>query len=232
MIKTYAFIFARGGSKGLKNKNIRFLSGKPLVAWSIELANKMPDVNRVFVSTDSQEIANISLKFGAEVITRPQSLAKDKTPEWLAWKHAIEHLESKGEYFDQFLSLPATAPLRNISDVQSCMKVFDSKTDIVVTMSKSNRSPLFNMVKRMKNGYIDLIIKNDKNIYRRQDTPEVFNLTTVAYLTRPYFIKNSNNIFEGNVKAVEIPVERSIDIDTELDFKFAELLVKTNEENL
>jgi CMP-N-acetylneuraminic acid synthetase len=232
MIKTYAFIFARGGSKGLKNKNIRFLSGKPLLAWSIELANKMPDVNKVFVSTDSKEIANISFKFGAEVIIRPKSLAKDKTPEWLAWKHAIEYLELKGEIFDQFISLPATAPLRSISDIQSCMKAFDSKTDIVVTMSRSTRSPWFNMVKKMKNGYIDLIIKNDKNIYRRQDAPEIFDLTTVAYLTRPSFIKKSNNIFEGNVKAIEIPAERAVDIDTELDFKFAEFLFKTNKENL
>jgi len=226
MIKTYAFVFARGGSKGVKNKNIRLLSGKPLIAWSIEFAKEMPEINRVFVSTDNQNIAKISRECGAEVIDRPKHLAKDKTPEWIAWKHAVEHLESKGKSFDQFLSLPATSPLRSISDIRSCIKIFDSKTDIVVTMTKSNRSPWFNMVKKTRNGYIDLIMKNDITIYRRQDVPEAFDLTTVAYLTSPDFIKNSNNIFDGNVKAVEVPAIRAIDIDTEYDFKFAEYLAK------
>ena len=226
---TFAFIFARGGSKGVPGKNIRSLDGKPLLAYSIMAAQSIDEISRVFVSTDDQDIADIGAKYGAEIINRPEELAQDDTPEWLAWRHAIEWLENKGEYFDCFVSLPTTSPLRSKRDVVSCLNLLDDQTDIVVTMTDTTRSPYFNMVSE-EGGCIKLLAKSEKGYSRRQDVPLAYDMTTVAYVTRPDFIKNNNKVFDGQVKAVLIPKERAIDIDDEIDFKMAEMLIKEKQE--
>ena len=224
-MKTYAFVFARGGSKGVPEKNIRELAGKPLLAYSIDLARKIEAVDKIFVSTDDQTIATIAHEYGADVINRPKELARDDTPEWLAWQHAVKWIQEKDESFDVFLSLPTTSPLRNKQDILSALKILDKNTDMVLTMTEATRSPWFNMVKKMENGYIDLIIKNDSSYTRRQETPKIFDMTTVAYVTRPEFVKNASGVFDGQVKGIEIPPERALDIDTELDFQVAEFLM-------
>ena len=224
-MKTFAFIFARGGSKGVPGKNIRILDGKPLLAHSIMVAQDIVEVSRIFVSTDDQDIADVGIKYGAEIINRPTELAQDDSPEWLAWLHAIEWLESKGEYFDRFVSLPTTSPLRNKSDVINCLNLLDKQTDVVVTMTDTSRSPYFNMVTE-ENSYIKLLNESKEDYSRRQDVPLAYDMTTVAYVSRPDFIKNNNKIFDGKVKAVIIPKERAVDIDDEIDFKIAEMLMK------
>jgi N-acylneuraminate cytidylyltransferase len=224
-MKTFAFIFARGGSKGLPRKNILNLGGIPLVAHSILIAKKIPAISRIFVSTDDQEIAAVATKYGAEVIDRPKELAKDETPEWLAWRHAIEWLVAKGVNFDRFISLPATSPLRNIDDINRCFGQLDDETDIVVTITETSRSPFFNMV-RKENGYVKLLVDVEESYSRRQDVPEAFDMTTVAYVARTEFIIQNDSIFQGKVKSVLIPSERSIDIDTKFDFDIAEMLIK------
>ena len=224
-MKTFAFIFARGDSKGVPGKNIRNLAGKPLLAYSIKMAQNIDEISRVFVSTDNQDIANIGIKYGAEIIDRPVELAKDDSPEWLAWRHAIEWLENREEYFDCFVSLPTTSPLRNKTDVVNCINLLDEQTDIVVTISEASRNPYFNLVHKEED-YIKLVIEGKKSYSRRQDAPLVYDMTTIAYVTRPDYIKNNTKIFDGKVKAALIPKERSIDIDDEIDFKIAELLMR------
>ena len=224
-MKTYAFVFARGGSKGVPGKNIRKLAGQPLLAYSIDLARKIEAVDKIFVSTDDKTIATIAHEYGADVINRPKELARDDTPEWLAWQHAVKLIQEQDESFDVFLSLPTTSPLRNKQDILSALKILDKNTDMVLTMTEATRSPWFNMVKKMENGYIDLIIKNDSSYTRRQETPVIFDMTTVAYVTRPEFVKNASGVFDGQVKGIEIPPERALDIDTELDFQVAEFLM-------
>jgi len=224
-VKTFAFIFARGGSKGVPGKNIRSLGGKPLLAHSIEIAQNINEISRIFVSTDDQDIADVGIKYGAEVINRPTKFAQDNSPEWLAWLHAVEWLESKGELFDRFVSLPTTSPLRNKGDVIKCLNLLDKQTDIVVTMTDTSRSPYFNMVSK-EDGYIKLLMESKEGYSRRQDVPKVYDMTTVAYVTRPNFIKSNEKLFDGRVKAVLVPKERAIDIDDEVDFKMAEMLIK------
>ena len=224
-MKTFAFIFARGGSKGVPGKNIRSLGGKPLLAHSIEIAQNIDEISRIFVSTDDQDIADVGIKYGAEVINRPTKFAQDNSPEWLAWLHAVEWLESKGELFDRFVSLPTTSPLRNKGDVIKCLNLLDKQTDIVVTMTDTSRSPYFNMVSK-EDGYIKLLMESKEGYSRRQDVPKVYDMTTVAYVTRPNFIKSNEKLFDGRVKAVLVPKERAIDIDDEVDFKMAEMLIK------
>jgi N-acylneuraminate cytidylyltransferase len=230
-MKTFAFIFARGGSKGVPGKNIRILDGKPLLAHSIMVAQDIVEVSRIFVSTDDQDIADVGIKYGAEIINRPTELAQDDSPEWLAWLHAIEWLESKGEYFDRFVSLPTTSPLRNKSDVINCLNLLDKQTDVVVTMTDTSRSPYFNMVTE-ENSYIKLLNESKEDYSRRQDVPLAYDMTTVAYVSRPDFIKNNNKIFDGKVKAVIIPKERAVDIDDEIDFEIAKMLMKKKQEKI
>ncbi|QAA94709.1 acylneuraminate cytidylyltransferase family protein [Pollutimonas thiosulfatoxidans] len=224
-MKVFAFVFARGGSKGLPGKNIRPLGGVPLIAHSIRLAAELSTVLKTYVSTDSEEIAAVAKSYGAEVIMRPEHLATDFASEWHAWQHAIAFLHERGEQFDVFLSLPATSPLRAREDIENCLTALDDTSDVVITVTPASRSPYFNMVTRKANGDTHIAISG-ASITRRQDAPEVFDLTTVAYLARPKFILESAGIFDGRVKSVIVPKSRAVDIDDELDFAFAEALYK------
>lgn len=229
-MKTYAFIFARGGSKGISNKNIKKLNGIPLIHYSIEIAKQLKSINKIFVSTEDEKIKQIAKVDGVKIIDRPMNLALDNTPELEAWKHAIKWLEKREDFFDVFISLPTTAPLRNSDDIEKCLSALNENIDMIITMSKSVRSPWFNMVKKEKNGRVSILNNEKKDFFTRQSVPETFDMNTVAYVSRPVFIKKAKGVFDGNVHGIEIPIERSIDIDTEFDFKLTELLLKQNED--
>lgn len=221
----YAFIFARGGSKGLPGKNIKPLGGIPLIGHSISLAQQVSGVKKIFVSTDSAEIAAVAESLSVEVIERPHELASDTASEWLAWQHAIRFLYARGESFEVFLSLPTTSPLRGRTDVERCLAALDQRTDMVVTVTPAARSPYFNMVVRGVDGYSEVVIHDD-TIRRRQDAPAVYDMTTVAYVSRPEFILKNSGVFAGKVKSVIVPKERAVDIDDEFDFIVAEALYR------
>jgi len=229
-VSTVACIFARAGSKGVPNKNIQTFNGKPLITWAIELALQVQRINEVFVSTDSEEIAEIARIAGATIpFIRPSELATDTSPEWQSWQHFIKYLTDKdGRLPEVFLSLPATSPLRSTIDIENCLNEFKKgRADFVVGITPSERNPYFNMVKKGEDNQVDLVIQQGDKYSRRQDTPEVFDLTTVCYVGKPGTILTKNSIFEGKVAGVEIPRERAIDIDTELDFQIAEYLFKS-----
>ena len=231
-MKYIILICARAGSKGLPGKNIKPLNGVPLIGWSINVAKKINRVSRIFVTTDSQEIAEIALEYGAEIpFMRPKELSKDTSPEWLVWRHAINYFEkNNSETFDAILVLPVTAPLRSVDDINKCIDLFESEdVDSVITVSEARRNPYFNMIVN-NNNYASLVIPPASQIKRRQDAPEVFDMTTVAYIINKDFVKNHDGIFEGKVQSVIIPQERAIDIDYLTDFKIAEFFLKDNEE--
>lgn len=232
-MKTIAFIFARGGSKGLPGKNIRQLGGKPLIAWSIEHALAIKRIGRVIVSTDSQEIAAIARAYGADVpFIRPAELARDDSPEWLAWRHALTYLlETHGAFPEAMVSVPATAPMRLPIDIENCLDEYErGDADMVITVTDAHRSPYFNMVKANTDGTVGLVIPPQLAIVRRQDAPAVFDMATVAYVARSEFVMTHNTTFEGRVRAVHVPAERAIDIDTLLDFQIAECLLNVREQ--
>ena len=227
MINT-AFIFARGGSKGLPGKNIRNFCGKPLIAWSIEQALSVPEIDRVIVSTDSQEIASVAREFGADVpFIRPAELAGDGSAEWLSWQHALNYLmETEGRVPEALISIPTTAPLRLSSDISSCLEIYkESKFDLVVTVTESNRSPYFNMLEKTGTDF-RLVIQHDLTPVRRQDVPQVYDMTTICYVVNSQFIIKSRSLFDGRIGGHVVPPERSIDIDTILDFKIAEFIYR------
>lgn len=227
-----AFIFARGGSKGLPGKNIRLLGGKPLIAWSIEHALSVKRIERVIVSTDSKEIAAVAKQYGAEVpFMRPAELAQDNSPEWLAWRHALDYLrESSGSLPKAMVSVPTTAPLRLPLDIEKCLNEYEKgDADMIITITDAHRSPYFNMVKTNADGTVGLVNPPLSAISRRQDAPKVYDIATVCYVANPEFVMTHQDTFEGRIKAIHVPTERAIDIDTLLDFQIAESLLRIRE---
>ena len=226
---SHAFIFARGGSKGLPGKNIKPLLGKPLIQYSIEVALKTSGIDKVFVSTDDSKIAKVSRSSGAIVIDRPSDLSQDDSPEWQSWKHAIGWVKERYGEFSEFISLPATSPLRIVKDVESAiLKKSEINADVCIAITPSTQSPYFNMVKKIRNNLIELVNKPTNSIIRRQDTPEIFNITTVVYVANADFIVKSKNLFDGVVTSIEVPRYRAIDIDDIYDFNFAESILSNN----
>lgn len=222
-----ALICARGGSKGLPGKNIKPLAGRPLIGWAIAHARAAGGIARVIVSTDSEDIAAVSRREGAEVpFMRPPELAQDNSPEWLVWRHALTFLKADmGQYPSALVVVPVTAPLRTPQDVEACIIEYQKgDADIVITASESHRSPYFNMIKLDPAGQASLVIAPEGKVVRRQDAPKVYDMTTVAYVARPEFVMTASGVFDGRVRAVIVPPERALDIDTPLDFQIAEFL--------
>lgn len=224
----WAGVFARGGSKGLPGKNLKELGGVPLVGHAVKVAIDIPGVKQVLCSTDSPEIAAAAERYGAHVpFLRPAELAGDTSPEWLSWQHLASYLVKSGASDDDLLvSLPATSPLRKSSDIVSAIeKHTTSGADVVVSYTAAQRSPWFNMVSQGSDGFLQTVLElSDQVFSRRQDAPEVYDLATVVYVTSLGFVLSARHLFDGNVAGVEVPSERAIDIDTQLDFDIAEFL--------
>ncbi|WP_433640185.1 cytidylyltransferase domain-containing protein [Kluyvera georgiana] len=226
-MKTNAFIFARGGSKGLPGKNIKPLNNKPLLQYSIDTAKQCPSINAIYVSTDDDEIARVAEENGATVIRRPNELASDTSSEWLAWRHAIEWVKKRDGEFDEFVTLPATSPLRSVEDVERAIaKRVNSNADICISVTPASRSPYFNMVKFVDDDYVRLVEEPAGEVQRRQDAPPVYDITTVVYATTPQFVLNNYGLFSGRVTSIIVPKERAVDIDDIYDFYMAEILLR------
>lgn len=223
--KHIAFIFARGGSKGVRDKNIRPVAGKPLIAHSIESALASRYIERVIVSTDSENISTVAGEYGAEVLIRPVELAGDKTPELLAWKHAIDAYRNRLNDTATFISLPATSPLRIPQDINAAIEEFRrGQCDILFGITKSHRNPFLNMV-TITDAKLLEVVNAGSNAVRRQDVPEVFDVTTCVYVGDPEYIMSCEKLMQGRVGYIEIPVERSLDIDSEYDLYLADLVL-------
>jgi N-acylneuraminate cytidylyltransferase len=224
-----AFIFARGGSKGLPGKNVKPLAGKPLIGWAIEAALAVPDIGRVIVSTEDDDIARVARAYGAQVpFMRPADLASDTAPEWLSWRHALQAMQDiEGSLPDPFISVPTTSPLRLPEDIAACISAYQlGGAEVVLAATEAHRNPWFNMVTSHVDGTVELVNNADGSVSRRQDAPSVLDITTVAYVANPLFVLEQQGMFSGRVKAVTVPVDRSIDIDTLHDFAIAEFLMK------
>ena len=222
---TFAFIFARGGSKGLPGKNIMPLIGKPLIVYSIESALNTPFISRVFVSTDDEAIATIAKAEGAIIIDRPAHLATDKSPEWLSWQHACQWASERYGDFDCFVSLPPTSPLRHVDDICAAIEQWENNGDVCISVTPSSRNPFFNMVTIKPTGAVEVVNRAALGVIRRQDAPEVFDITTVVYTSSPEFILQHDGLFSGQVTSIQIPKDRAVDIDDIYDFLLAEAIL-------
>lgn len=223
-----AAVFARGGSKGVPDKNLRRLAGRSLVAHAVSQALVCSGIDRVVVSTDSPAIAAEAAAAGAEVPwMRPDHLATDTAREWDSWQHMIQWLDDSGDLPDHLLVVPCTAPLRDVSDLERCLAAAQDPTvDIVLTVTEAHRNPWFNMVRMDDGDRARLVLEPPERIHRRQDAPKVFDVGTVAFVARSAYVKQATSLYDGVVKAVIVPPERSLDIDTEVDLAFAELILE------
>ena len=224
-MKIYAFVFARAGSKRLRNKNLLELAGKPLVQHSIDFALNSDFIDRVFVSSDSDQILKIAKNRGAETIQRPPELATDESPEIESWKHAVDFVVGRYGDFDKFVSLPPTSPLRRSEDVKSVIRALEPTVDYSVSITRSSHSPWISIVTRDSDGLVRPLVHSNKSLNRHQDAPESFELTAVAFATTPEYVRNANHLWDGAVIGVEVPRETSIDIDDRVDFEFARALI-------
>ncbi len=212
----------------MPGKNLKILDGDPLIVRAIKQIKQIDRIDRILVSTDSRGIAEVAISAGAEVpFMRPSELAEDDSPEWDVWRHAVTYLkEVEGGCPDLLMVVPPTAPLRSKDDLESILDEYErGQADIVITVTDAHRSPYFNQVKIGDLGLASLAIHPKTSITRRQDTPEIFDVTTVAYVARPEFIMEKEGIFEGDVRTVFVPKERALDIDTDLDFRLAEFFL-------
>ena len=225
-----ALILARGGSKGIPRKNIKELSGKPLIAYTIEAARNSKYIDRIVVSTDDKEIANVAKKFGAEVpFMRPGELATDKASSNDAIFHALKWLKKYEKYKpDYFLNLQATSPLRNESDVDKAIEKFiNNNADSLISVTKSDKTPHW-MRTINENGFLKPLVKTEKSYTRRQDLPDVFELNGAIYMMKTHEFMKNKSFNNGSVLPYIMDNLSSIDIDNLLDWKFAEFLLEEN----
>jgi len=218
----------RGGSKGVPNKNLRELHGKPLMAYTIAQAKESGLFRHIVVSTDSEEIAESARNLGAEAwFLRPPDLATDEAPKLPVIRHAFLESESHyGQQFDVLVDLDVTSPLRLVGDITGAYKQFsDEDADILITASPSRRNPYFNMVENV-NGRISIVKQMDKLPVRRQDAPRVYDMNASIYIWKRDALLNNDTLFTENTSLFVMPEERSVDIDTEIDWDFVEFIME------
>ena len=221
-------ICARGGSKGVKNKNIRDLLGKPLIAYSILQAKKSDLFNAVAVSSDSEEILEAAKKWRADyLIVRPPELATDQAPKLPAIQHCVQEVEKlTRKQFDIVVELDATSPLRSESDIKGAVKLLEKRgVSNVITGTLARRSPYFNLVEVGPDGIARLSKKPEKYIYRRQDSPCCYDMNASVYVWQRDALFKGISVFLDDTLLYEMPLERSIDIDSEIDFEFVQFLL-------
>lgn len=192
------------------------------MAWSIKTALACKKIDKVIVSTDSDKYAQLAKFYGAEIINRPAELAKDEVPMIAVLQHALENIPA-----DLIILLDPTSPFRTVKDIEICLeKIKEPETDSVVTVTEAEHNPYFIMGTIGKNDYWQFpIIKTAQPVNRRQEAPKVYQLNAGVYVIKKSVIE-AGKIFTEKTKAVVMPPERSIHIDTELDFKYAEFLLK------
>jgi len=221
-LNTFALITARGGSKGIPRKNIKAIAGKPLICWTIEAALRSSLLNAVVVSTDDLEIAELARQAGAQVpFMRPAELAQDQTPGLDPVLHALDQLPQ----YDSVLLLQPTSPLRTTDDIDGCLNlVMREKAQSVVSVSETETHPYWTY--RLNADQTMVRLLDVAPVARRQDLPAFFSLNGAMYFAEANWLRNSRSFVGAETLAYVMSKEHSVDLDTPLDWKFAELLLK------
>ena len=224
MNKTFlAIIPARGGSKRLPRKNILDLCGKPLISWSIEAALKSKYISKVVVSSDDEEILNISSNFGADIIKRPYELANDTATTFDAIKHTINNLEK----YDYIVLLQPTSPLRNEKHIDEAIELLEEKqADAIVSVCEMDHSPLWSNI-LPEDGNMRGFLREEILNKRSQDLEKYYRLNGAIYICKTdKLLENKSFFLKDNIFAYIMDRKSSIDIDEEIDFLFAEKVIE------
>ena len=220
-----ATVCARGGSVGVPNKNIRALLGKPLIAHTIEQALRCRKIDGVYVSTDSQAIAEAARRAGATVpFMRPAELATSMAPKVPVIEHLVRGLEALGQKIDAIVDLDPTSPLRDPADIDACIELLRDGVDVVITAYESDKNPYFNMVELRSDGSVGLVKPPLAEVAGRQSAPRVYAMNASIYVWRRDAL--AKGLWGGRAALHVMPRERSVDIDSELDFTLVELLMQ------
>lgn len=221
-------ICARGGSKGVPDKNIRKVGDKPLVGHAVSDAKRWERDADVVVSTDDDRIASVAEEFGAEVpFRRPPELASDSAAKLPAIQHAVRQMESdRGERYEYIVDIDATTPLRRPSDIEDCFVavIEDERATNAYTVCEADKNPYFNMVELDENGYASLSKERSDDVVRRQDTPTVYEMNAAIYVYERDFLMETDSVHGEYTRVSVMPPERSVDIDTEFDLEFVEFI--------
>lgn len=222
-------ICARGGSKGVAGKNSRDLLGKPLLAWTIEQARATRLFAAIAFSSDSDQLLEHALKAGADItVKRPDEMATDVAPKLPAIRHCLEQAIARtGTTPDVFVDLDVTSPLRLPSDISDAVALLrKSGARNVITGAPAHRSPYFNLVEARPDGTVGLSKIAEPPIVRRQDAPPCFDMNASIYVWRVAAFLENPSVFYPDTRLFEMPQERSVDIDSELDYALVELLLQ------
>ncbi len=222
-------ICARGGSKGVVGKNTRELLGKPVLAWTIEQARQSGLFAAIAFSSDSDSLLAAAEKAGADILVkRPDELATDTAPKVPAIRHCLEQaITQTGKMPDIFVDLDVTSPLRQLSDISGAVELLrTSGARSVITGAPAHRSPYFNLVEARADGTVGLSKVADPPIVRRQDSPRCFDMNGSIYVWRVAAFLEEPAVFYPDTRLFEMPAERSLDIDSELDFTVVEFLLR------
>jgi CMP-N-acetylneuraminic acid synthetase len=221
-VKLLGLIPARGGSKGIPRKNIKLIAGKPLVAWTIEAAQRASVFDAVVVSTDDPEIAEVARRHGADVpFMRPAELARDETPGVEPVLHALQMLPA----FDAVLLLQPTSPLRSAADITGCLNLAQQlQAPCVVSVCAPDQHP--GWMYRLDDRQRLRPLLDGPAVTRRQDHQPVFAANGALYFARTDWLRQRRTFITDDTAAYVMPAERSVDLDTPLDWKFAEMLLK------
>lgn len=218
-------ICVRGGSKGIPKKNIAKFENSNLLSYSIKKIKSNNNVQKIFVSTDCDEISRIALKENVSVIKRPKELSTDEANEIDVWKHFCMKLALDRD--EPFLVTPVTSPLRENQDIDKALELWQTKKyDIIMSRKNSSRNPYLNMITENKKGEMKPLYFS-KKIHRRQDAPLFYDILTVLYLTTFEYILSHDSLLSGKVGWIDIPEERSIDIDSPWDLQLANLIINS-----
>ena len=224
--KTFlAIIPARGGSKRLPRKNVLDLCGKPLIAWSIEAGLNSKYIDKVVVTSDDDEILNISEEFGTEIIKRPDELASDTATTFDAIKHTIENMKK----YDYIILLQPTTPLRNEKHIDEAIEILESKNaDAAISVCEMDHSPLWSNTLD-ESLSIEGFLKDEVLNKRSQDLEKYYRLNGAIYICKTENLLEEKSFFlKENIFAYVMDRKSSVDIDEEIDFKIAEVLKKVD----
>ena len=220
---------ARGGSKGVPRKNIKLLAGKPLISYTIQAALQSKYAMRVVVSTDDDEIAEISKNCGAEVLKRPKELAKDTSATIDSVFHVIKDYET--DYLpDVIVLLQPTSPLRSAEDIDNALNLFfQKKSDSLISVCEVEHSHFWCFT--LENTRLISLFDDELLKKRRQDLPSVYRPNGAIFISTPKILYQFKSFYSNNIRPYKMTVEKSIDIDTEFDFDLAELIIRKYDVN-
>jgi CMP-N,N'-diacetyllegionaminic acid synthase len=224
--RVFAVIPARGGSKSIPGKNVKLLGGKPLLAWPIDVAREVAEVDRIIVSTDDEQIADVARRFGAEVYNRPDHLATDQALVIDALKDLLRTLAAEGDMPEWLILLEPTCPLRTAEDVRACLELAATGNyDSVATFKEADLNP--HRAWRIEEGVPEVFIPGAVPWLPRQKLPKAYQLNGAVYVFRAALVqKESKSLLVGRLGAVLMPRQRSQDIDDHLDFMIVEALLR------